>query len=88
MCNISAALRDSGNDYVTGYKPRSGYQRSLLDVLAQLAPHLVPYQVCTECDSVMNYSPARKPICSLCQPGPVYGADRRPENDDPGPYQP
>jgi hypothetical protein len=43
MCNISAALADAGNDYVTGYKPRSGYQRSLLGILHTLRPDLVPH---------------------------------------------
>lgn len=42
MCNISAALVDSGNAYVTGYKPRSGYQRSLLAALRTIRPDLVP----------------------------------------------
>ncbi len=42
MCNISAALNDSGNVYVTGYKPRSGYQRSLLGILHTNRPDLVP----------------------------------------------
>lgn len=42
MCNISAALADCGNDYVTGYKPRSGYQRSLLLALHSIRPDLVP----------------------------------------------
>jgi hypothetical protein len=43
MCNISAALNDCGNAYVTGYKPRSGYQRSLLTTLHSLRPDLVPH---------------------------------------------
>jgi len=28
-CNISAALNDMGMPWILGYKPRSGYQRSL-----------------------------------------------------------
>jgi len=42
MCNISAALQDRGADYVTGYKPRSGYQRSLADMLHTMRPDLMP----------------------------------------------
>jgi hypothetical protein len=42
-CNISAALDDAGNSYVSGYKPRSGYQRSLLATLHTLRPDLVPH---------------------------------------------
>ncbi len=42
MCNISAALNDSGNVYVIGYKPRSGYQRSLLQHFYIMRPDLVP----------------------------------------------
>ncbi len=42
-CNISAALADAGNGYVTGYKPLSGYQRSLLRILHTLRPDLVPH---------------------------------------------
>ncbi len=40
MCNISAALDDAGNAYVTGYKPRSGYQRSLLTTMHSMRPDL------------------------------------------------
>ena len=43
MCNVSAALDDAGNAYVIGYKPRSGYQRSLLATLHKLRPDLVPH---------------------------------------------
>ena len=43
MCNVSAALADAGNAYVTGYKPRSGYQRSLLATLHAIRPDLVPH---------------------------------------------
>ena len=42
MCNISASLADRGADYVTGYKPRSGYQRSLADLFHQIRPDLMP----------------------------------------------
>jgi hypothetical protein len=67
MCNISAALEDSGNAYVTGYKPRSGYQRSLLDLLWQMRPDLVPYARCHTCGDLMNYSRDPRAKCSLCQ---------------------
>ena len=40
MCNISAALDDAGNAYVTGYKPRSGYQRSLLELMHRVRSDL------------------------------------------------
>ena len=66
MCNISAALDDAGNDYVTGYKPRSGYQRSLLDILCFNRPDLVPYSRCDTCDDLMNYNADRHPRCALC----------------------
>jgi hypothetical protein len=37
-CNISAALNDHGLTYIRGYKPLTGYQRSLVDVLKQYRP--------------------------------------------------
>jgi hypothetical protein len=33
MCNISAALNDQGLPYIKGYKPRSGYQRVLKEMI-------------------------------------------------------
>lgn len=36
--NISAALLDAGFPYIAGYKPRSNYQRLLIDVLAERMP--------------------------------------------------
>ena len=42
MCNISAALADRGAVYVTGYKPRSGYQRSLAELFHTARPDLMP----------------------------------------------
>ena len=40
--NISAAMIDLGFPYINGYKPRSNYQRSLLEpvIIAQLGEHL------------------------------------------------
>ncbi|ATH79473.1 hypothetical protein CLM76_05900 [Vreelandella venusta] len=35
-CNISAVLRDANCPYVDGYKPRSNYQQSLVDVVEEL----------------------------------------------------
>ena len=61
MCNISAALDDSGNTYVTGYKPRSGYQRSLLGILHTLRPDLVN---CSECGKF--YDDNNAPMCKTC----------------------
>jgi hypothetical protein len=62
MCNISAALADTGNAYVTGYKPRSGYQRSLLTTLHQLRPDLVN---CRECGKFYDDNPGET-ICKTC----------------------
>ena len=47
FCNISAALQDRGAAYVTGYKPRSGYQRSLADLFHTMRPDLMPAPVTT-----------------------------------------
>jgi len=62
MCNISAALDDTGNDFVTGYKPRSGYQRTLLETLHTLRPDLV---LCSECFSRYDDNPGEA-ICKTC----------------------
>lgn len=35
-CNISAVLRDANCPYVDGYKPRSNYQQSLVEVVEEL----------------------------------------------------
>ena len=34
-CNISAALKDQGRQWIAGYKPLPGYQRKIRDVLDQ-----------------------------------------------------
>lgn len=49
MCNISAALDDNGSAYVHGYKPRSGYQRSLLEIMHKIRPDLARRAACKDC---------------------------------------
>ncbi len=38
MCNISAILNDRGLPYIKGYKPLSGYQHSMVDILKTIRP--------------------------------------------------
>lgn len=36
MMNISAILQDHGRDWVTGYKPLSNYQKSMVETVLQV----------------------------------------------------
>ncbi|MCC6317188.1 MAG: DUF3883 domain-containing protein [Gemmatimonadaceae bacterium] len=70
-CNVSAALRDLGFPSIDGYKPRSNYQRQLVDELRdQLQRHPSLLDTLTRVASSPAVAPDVRDILSVVVPAP------------------